>query len=62
MFADRICELLQNQALRRRMGEAAIARAQGLTAEKMAIRLERTYQALIAKDREALEQLAGEEI
>ncbi len=61
-FAERICELLQNQALRRRMGEAAIARAQRLTAEKMAIRLERAYQALIAKDRVALEQLAGEEI
>jgi glycosyltransferase involved in cell wall biosynthesis len=61
-FAERICELLQNQALRRRMGEAAIARAQRLTAEKMAIRLERAYQALIAKDRDALEQLAGEEI
>jgi 1,2-diacylglycerol 3-alpha-glucosyltransferase len=61
-FAERICELLQDQALRRRMGQAAIARAQGLTAEKMAIRLERAYQALIAKDREALEQLAGEEI
>jgi glycosyltransferase involved in cell wall biosynthesis len=61
-FAERICELLQNQTLRRRMGEAAIARAQGLTAEKMAIRLEKAYQALIAKDRGALEQLAGEEI
>jgi glycosyltransferase involved in cell wall biosynthesis len=61
-FAERICELLQNQALRRRLGEAAIARAQRLTAEKMAIRLERAYQALIAKDRDALEQLAGEEI
>jgi 1,2-diacylglycerol 3-alpha-glucosyltransferase len=61
-FAERICELLQNQAFRKRMGEAAIARAQGLTAEKMAIRLERAYQALIAKDRATLEQLAGEEI
>jgi glycosyltransferase involved in cell wall biosynthesis len=61
-FAGRISELLQNQALCRRMGEAAIARAQRLTAEKMAIRLERAYQALIAKDRIVLEQLAGEEI
>jgi glycosyltransferase involved in cell wall biosynthesis len=62
VFAERVGELLQNQALRRSMGEAAIARAQRLTAEKMAIRLERAYQALIDKDRQALEQLASEEI
>ena len=61
-FVERISDLLQDKALRRRMGEAAAARAQGLTAEKMAIRLERAYQALIGKDREALEQLAREEV
>jgi len=60
-FTERIGQLLQDQALRRRMGEAAVARAQSVTAEKMAIRLERAYQALIARDRDALDRLCGEE-
>ena len=60
-FTERIGQLLQDQALRRRMGEAAVARAQSVTAEKMAIRLEKAYQALIARDRDALDRLCGEE-
>lgn len=62
VFEKRINKLLQDQALRRQMGEAAAVRAQNLTAEKMAVRLERAYQALLSKDQEALEQLAREEI
>lgn len=61
-FVDRINELLKDRALRQRMGKAAYARAQNLTAEKMAIRLERAYQALLGKDQEVLQRLAGEEI
>jgi glycosyltransferase involved in cell wall biosynthesis len=62
VFAQRINELLQDRELCLRMGQFAAAKAQDLTAEKMAIRLERTYQALIDRDRDALEQLALEEI
>ncbi|MGD0152636.1 MAG: glycosyltransferase family 4 protein [Thermacetogeniaceae bacterium] len=61
-FVERIDQLLHDQALRQRIGSAAAVRAQNLTAEKMAIRLERAYQALLDKDQPALERLAREEI
>lgn len=61
-FAAKILLLLEQPLLKRQMGEAARARALSLSAEKMALRLEKTYHALLEGDRELLETLAREEI
>ncbi len=57
-FVERIMMLLQEPGLKKRISTAAAARAGNLTADRMAIRLERAYQALLAGDRQALETMS----
>ncbi|MDH7576464.1 MAG: glycosyltransferase family 4 protein [Bacillota bacterium] len=61
-FAARIILLLENSSLRKQMSEAARARACRLSAEKMALRLEKAYLALLNGARDLLQDLAYEEI
>lgn len=61
-FAEYILRLLKEPELRKRMGDAALKRAMRLSADKMALRLESVYQALIAGDQGMIDHLADESI
>jgi 1,2-diacylglycerol 3-alpha-glucosyltransferase len=59
-FAEQVVTLLSDPILRRKMGEAGKIRASRLSAEKMAIRLESLYQAMIDGSAEEINHLAKE--
>ncbi|MGB9790989.1 MAG: glycosyltransferase family 4 protein [Thermacetogeniaceae bacterium] len=61
-FAELIILLVRDEELRKKMGAAARKRAEQLSADKMALRLEIAYNALITGNREAIEKLAEDEI
>ncbi len=61
-FAAKIILLLEKASLRKKMGEAARVRASCLSAEKMALRMEKAYRALIEGPHDLLESLAQEDI
>jgi len=61
-FAELILSLLENSDLRQMMGEAGQRRAERFSADKMAVRLEKAYNALITGARDIINNLAGEEI
>lgn len=61
-FADRIVSLLEDLLLWRQMGEAAKKRALKLSANKMVLRLEKVYQALVCRAQDVLDHLAQEEV
>lgn len=59
-FADKALAILSDPQLKLRMSESALRKAEELAADKMALRLESTYQALINGNHERLWQM-GEE-
>lgn len=61
-FAELILMLIRDRELREKMGAAARERAEQLAADKMALRLETAYKALISGDLDVIESLAGDEI
>lgn len=61
-FAELILSLLEDADLRRRMGAAARSRAERFSADKMALRLEMAYNALITGAKNVIDNLAEDEI
>lgn len=61
-FAELILSLVEDADLRQRMGAAARSRAKRLSADKMALRLEMAYSALIAGAKDVIDNLAEDEI
>ncbi len=60
-FAELILTLIRDTRLREEMGAAARRRAEQLAADKMALRLETAYKALINGELDVIESLAGAE-
>lgn len=60
-FAELILTLVRDTRLREEMGAAARRRAEQLAADKMALRLETAYKALINGELDVIESLAGAE-
>ncbi len=59
-FAEKILSLLRSPGLKNRFSQAALKRAEELSADKMALRLESTYKVLLAGNQDLIRQL-GEE-
>lgn len=51
MFADRVCQLIENQELRKQMGKAAVLSAQRYSAEKIMPQWIKLFESLIDKNR-----------
>jgi glycosyltransferase involved in cell wall biosynthesis len=56
-FAEKTLSILHDPQLKRRMSASALRQAEALAADKMALRLEKAYTALLAGDQEMLRQM-----
>ncbi|MGB4504610.1 MAG: glycosyltransferase family 4 protein [Syntrophaceticus sp.] len=59
-FAAKTLSILNDPELKMRMSEAALRKAENLSADKMALRMERAYKALLAGNHELLWQMEEE--